>query len=182
MCIRDRFYHDGKDLVFSVGADRRKYRKSDLPIKLGHFDGFGDLTVDPDEPDKYGFIGYIPNTNLMDAGYDYGKMFIVKDALCDGTSWHTRTVPANPATDPYFPIGQANLSLSAGKDALQVSIKTLTPNLQRFEIQLDGGGWKETGAAFEWPLHGGLNKMETRTVNAFGIAGPVSTAEIAAGK
>ena len=50
---------------------------------------------------EYGFTAYIPNTNLMDAGPDYGKMFIVKDALCDGTRWHERTVPSNPAVDPY---------------------------------------------------------------------------------
>jgi hypothetical protein len=37
------FYHDGKDLVFVVGKERRTYRKPDLPIVLGHFDGFGDL-------------------------------------------------------------------------------------------------------------------------------------------
>ncbi len=105
------FYRGGTNLVFVVGKERKKYRKSDLPIFLGRFAGFGDLTVDPDEPDKYGFIGYIPNTDLMDSGYDYSKMFITKDALCDGTKWHVRTLPANPAVDPYFPIGQAALSL-----------------------------------------------------------------------
>jgi hypothetical protein len=35
----------------------------------------------------------------MDAGLDYAKMFIVKDELCEGTRWHQRTVPANPAVD-----------------------------------------------------------------------------------
>jgi hypothetical protein len=107
------FYHDGKDLVFVVGKERRTYRKPDLPIKLGHFDNFGDLTVEPDELDKYGFTAFIPNTNLMDAGFDYGAMFIIKDALCDGTQWHVRKVPENPATDPYFPIDQAALTLTA---------------------------------------------------------------------
>jgi hypothetical protein len=43
------------------------------------------MTIDPDELDKYGFIGYITNTRLTDSGYDYGGMFIVKDELCDGT-------------------------------------------------------------------------------------------------
>jgi hypothetical protein len=101
------FYRDGTNLLFVVGQERKKYRKPDLPIRLEYFAGFGELAVHPDELDKYGFIGYIPNTDLMDKGYDYGKMFIVKDALCDGTSWHVRTVPAQPATDPYFPIGRA---------------------------------------------------------------------------
>ena len=94
------FYRGGTNLVFVVGKERKRYRKSDLPIVLNYFPGFGELAVHPDEPDKYGFIGYIPNTDLMDSGYDYGKMFIVKDALCDGTKWHVRAVPSHPASDP----------------------------------------------------------------------------------
>jgi hypothetical protein len=172
------FYRGGTNLVFVVGKERKKYRKSDLPIFLGRFAGFGDLTVDPDEPDKYGFIGYIPNTDLMDSGYDYAKMFITKDALCDGTMWHTRTLPANPAADPYFPMGQASMSLRAENGKLLVTLKTLTPNFQRYEIQTDRGGWKSSGEQFHWPPHSGANRLEARTINQFGISGPISTAEI----
>src|SRR2546422_8099566 len=77
------FYRDGTNLTLVIG--KRKYKKSGLPIFLKRFDGFGDLAVHTDELDKYGFIGYIPNTDLMDAGFDYARMFIVKDQLCDGT-------------------------------------------------------------------------------------------------
>lgn len=173
------FYHDGKDLIFVVGKERRKYRKSDLPIMLGHFDGFGDLTVEPDELDKYGFTAFVPNTNLMDAGPDYGGMFIVKDALCDGTQWHVRKVPANPATDPYFPIGQSALSLTVENGKLNVALKTMTPNFDRFEIRTDSGDWQTAAGKFEWNVHPGANRLEARTVNALGVTGPVSTAELA---
>jgi hypothetical protein len=134
--------------------------------------------VDPDEPDKYGFIGYIPNTDLMDSGYDYAKMFITKDALCDGTKWHIRTLPANPAVDPYFPIGQAALSLRAESGKLHVTLQTLTPNFKRYEVQVDGDGWKPSTAQVDWALRSGSNRLEARTVNQFGITGPISTAEI----
>ena len=172
------FYRGGTNLVFVIGQERKKYRKSDLPIFLGRFAGFGDLTVDPDEPDKYGFIGYIPNTDLMNSGYDYAKMFITKDALCDGTKWHVRTLPANPAVDPYFPMGQAALSLRAVDGKLLVAIKTLTPNFKRYEVQIDGGGWKPSDEQFNWRLRSGPNRLEARTVNRFGINGPISTAVI----
>ncbi len=172
------FYRDGKDHVFVVGKERRKYRKPELPVVPGTFEGFGDLSIQPDELDKYGFTGYIPNTDLMDAGYDYGKMFIVKDALCDGTQWHVRALPANPATDPYFPIGQAAVSLAAAGGKLNVELKTLTPNFKTFEIRTGDGEWKPAAASFEWNVHAGTNRLEARTVNAFGVAGPVSTAEV----
>jgi hypothetical protein len=172
------FYHGGKDLVFVVGKDRKTYRKSDLPIRLGRFDGFGDLTVEPDELDKYGFTAFIPNTDLMDAGFDYGGMFMIKDALCDGTKWHVRKVPENPAEDPYFPIGQAALQLSLERGELKVTLRTLTPNFQRYEIRHDDQPWQTSGGDFTWNLHARNNRLEARTVNAFGVTGPVSLAEV----
>jgi hypothetical protein len=51
------FYRGGTNLVFVVGKERKRYQKSDLPIFLEYFAGFGDLAVHPDELDKYGFIG-----------------------------------------------------------------------------------------------------------------------------
>ncbi len=172
------FYEDGRNLVFVVGKERKRYRKADLPIFLEHFDGFGDLTMDPDELDKYGFIGYIPNTDLMDAGYDYGAMVITKDALCNGTSWHTRDLPAHPAVDTYFPIGQAALRLSTDGGQVNAGLKTLTPNFQRFETRQDEGEWKPSTGAFLWNVHPGANRLEARTRNAFGVTGPVSLAEL----
>jgi non-heme chloroperoxidase len=177
--IREQwFYQNGTNLVFVIGSKRAKHKKSDLPIFLQRFAGFGDLAVHPDELDKYGFIGYIPNTDLMDSGEDYAKMFIVKDKLCDGTKWHVRAAPANPAVDPYFPIGQAALQITAQSTNLIVTLKTLTPNFKTFEIQLDNGAWTTSMDNFNWKLHPGVNRLATRCINQFGVSGPVSSAEI----
>ncbi len=181
------FYKNGTNLTFVIGKERKKYRKADLPIFLARFAGFGDLTVPEDEPDKYGFIGYIPNTNLMDEREDYAKMFISKDQLCDGTRWHTRKNPANPAVDPYFPLGQVGVNLGTMGGFMKVGLKTMTPNLRNFQFQIDGAEWKDCSAVgtFDaaggilWNLNPGLNRLNLRTVNKFGVKGPVSTVEIA---
>jgi len=172
------FYQHGTNLTFVVGKERKRYKKSDLPIFLKRFAGFGDLAVHPDELDKYGFTAYIPNTDLMDSGFDYGQMFIVKDQLCDGTKWHVRAVPSNPAVEPYFPVNQAALSLAAESQQITIALKTFTPNFARYEIQIDRGGWKQSGEYFAWNPHPGLNRLEARSVNKFGIPGPVSVAEL----
>ncbi len=175
--IRQEWFHrDGTNLIFVIGKERRKYRKSDLPIFLKRFAGFGDLAVQPDELDKYGFTAYIPNTDLMDSGFDYARMFIVKDQLCDGTKWHVRTVPATPSVDPYFPIGQAALNLFAQDGKIRIALKTLTPNFHRFEVQIDSGGWVASDDTFIWNIHDGQNRVEARTLNKFGVTGPISTA------
>jgi hypothetical protein len=137
----------------------------------------------------------------MDAGPDYGRMFITKDRLCEGTKWHTRVVPADPATDPYFPIGQAALSLVPDGAGLRVALKTLTPNFKTYMARTDGGEWKPVGDAFTWETRGqetneirgqetnsqrpgiriqspNFHRLEVKTVNQFGVDGPVSTAEV----
>ena len=172
------FYHDGKDLVFVVGKERKKYTKADLPVFLAHFADHGDLAINPDELDKYGFIGYIPNTNIMDAPFDYGKMFIVKDKLCDGTQWHERILPAHPAFDPYFAIDQATLALRPQENGIHVQFLTLTPNFDHYELRTDAGEWKPSGDDFSWSIHPGSNRLQARAINQFGISGPISTAEI----
>lgn len=179
--IREEWFRrDGAQLTFVIGRERRRYRRSDLPIVVGRFAGFGELAIHRDELDKYGFIGYILNSNLMDAGYAYDRMFIVKDELCAGTSWHVRPTPSNPAVDPYFPVGQASLRLDPAEGGLRASLQTLTPNLDRFEVRLDGSGWRPVGAQFEWAIHAGRNELEVRAVNRFGVPGAVSRAVVTA--
>jgi hypothetical protein len=172
------FYHGGTNLVFVVGKERKHYRKTDLPIFLGRFAGFGDLTVPADELCKYGFIGYIPNTDLMDSDPDYGRMFIVKDKLCEGTQWHNRRNPVNPAVDPYFPINQAAVSLASEQDRVRVTLQTLTPNFKTYQARIDDGDWAPVDSSLLWNVHAGSNRLELRTVNQFGVEGSVSTVEV----
>jgi hypothetical protein len=169
----------GRDLTFVLDKDRKRYHKSDIPVFRGRYAGFGDLVLDGGALNVYAFIGYIPNTNLMDAGPDYGRMFITQDAICAGTKWHKRTVPADPAHDPYFPINQASLSLAADGGGLRASLKTMTPNFKTYLARFDGGReWKPVGETFSWTPHAGANRLEVKTVNLFGVDGPVSTAEV----
>ena len=150
-----------------------------MPIFSGHFPGFGDLTINPSTLHLYAFIAYIPNTNPMDAGPDYNNMFIIKDKLGDGTSWHIRQAPENPAEDPYFPIDQVALNLVPQSDHLRAGFKTMTPNFQAFMVRTDGGEWKQAAESLDWNLHPGTNRLEAKSVNKFGVEGPVSTVEVA---
>jgi hypothetical protein len=172
------FYHDGKDLVFVLGKDRKKCRKADMPVFRKRFEGFGDLSLDPSAVNVYAFIGYIPNTDFMDAGPDYARMFIWQDKICEGTSWHKRDVPANPAEDCYFPIGQAAVTLTPDGKRLSVRLKTLTPNFKTFLVRVESGEWRPSGEAVAWDVHAGKNRLEAKTVNLFGVEGPISSAEV----
>jgi len=172
------FYHDAAGVTFVLDKDHKRYHKSDMPVFRGRYPGFGDLVLDGGATNVYAFIGYIPNTDLMNSGPDYGKMFITKDHICDGTQWHQRINPADPAHEPYFPIDQSALSLKADGSNVQVSLKTLTPNFKTHLACFDDGPWKPMGDHFAWPIHAGRNCLEVKTINQFGVEGPVSKAEI----
>ena len=177
--LRQAWFHGGgRGLVFVLDKERRRYTKADLPVFRGRHEGFGDLVLDAGAFNPYAFIGYIPNTDLMDRGPDYGRMFITKDEVCGATKWHTRDAPSDPAADPYFPIHQAALTLEPSGDHVAVTVRTLTPNFKTFLARIDGGGWKPVGKSFAWTPRAGTSRLEVKAVNQFGVEGPVSTAEV----
>ena len=76
---------------------------------------------------------------------------------------------------------QAALSFFAEDGKIKVALKTLTPNFNRYEVRIDGGGWKPSDDTFIWNIHGGQNRLQARTLNKFGVTGPVSPAVLEIG-
>lgn len=176
------FGNGGAELHFVIGAERKKYKRSDLPIFRAAHPGFGRLQLASSTLDKLALIGYVPNTDLMDGGQDWEKMFITRDELGEGVKWHNRDNPKEPGKEPYFPLNQASLtvkpSVAAGAGVvLDVEAKTLTPNFLMWRYRLDGGEWVD-GELKQWKLKPGENKLEMRAVNKFGVEGPVSTVRL----
>ena len=172
------FYNAGKDLVFVIGKDRKRFRKADLPILLRRIAGFGNLDVGTDELDKYGFTAFVPNTDLMDAGEDYGKMFIIKDKLCDGTKWHVRDRAGGPGERAVFSPrpgggvagGRRDRAARLAEDDDAEPQGVPHPDRRR---RLEALG---RGVRLARPPR--ANRLEARTVNLFGVAGPVTTIEV----
>ena len=85
--------------------------------------------------------------------------------------------PTRPSI-PYFPIGQAALELKADGAGVRVTLKTLTPNLREFRVRFDGGEWKIADPSLIWAVRKGVNRLEVKTVNRFGVDGPVSSVDL----
>jgi hypothetical protein len=65
------------------------------------------------------------------------------------------------------------------EDELDVRMITFTPNLDRFEIDVDGSGWRESPPEFTWKLRrSALNTLAIRVRNKFGHTGKPSSVEI----
>ncbi|MHB9106157.1 MAG: hypothetical protein ACYDCO_03785 [Armatimonadota bacterium] len=82
--------------------------------------------------------------------------------------------------DLYWTLNQTAVYPSYGKMAgtLHLEFDTVTPNFSRYEVRLDNGEWAKCGETYDWALRAGANKLDVRTVNAFGKPGIVSTMEV----
>ena len=58
---------------------------------------------------------------------------------------------------------------------LMVQLDTVTPNFDKYLVQIDDGEWVETLSHFKWSPHKGLNTLKAKTVNKFGLEGITSS-------
>ena len=78
--------------------------------------------------------------------------------------------------DMYWTINQVEVFLyeSDSPNDLNVVLDTVTPNLDKLMLRIDGGEWVETKPAFSWKINNGLNRIEVKPVNKWRLDGIIS--------
>lgn len=167
-------YGDASKLRFMLAAGTKIYKISDLPLAFAQHPGYGILELNLRSFDLLAMIGYLPGNNIIDKGsVNYGDMYISTDTLSSKVTWHTRIHPKDPATEPYCPVNQADLSFTTGADGLNVKVNTNTPNFALYRYRINEGKWKD-GEPGTWKLKKGKNTLEVKAFNAFGAEGESS--------
>lgn len=173
---REWLKNGGKNLVYIIGKEKKRYTYNDLPVKydgIPNNEGFDDKAAS-----KYVCMVFPSNGNWLDLGPVWGKdaFMIMADHPTKGKDWEgrgvKRTVPKN-INDAYWTLGEAyitTLAKEAGK--LEIELKTNTPNFDTFLRKHDDGEWKESYSRFTWILKKGTSKLTTTTRNKFGVKGP----------
>ncbi len=103
----------------------------------------------------------------------------------DGYLWWKKTIipeyeeytfQTSHYRDMHWSINQVQVFLfdSGRTGELKVVLDTVTPNLDKIMLRLDGGEWKETPMSFSWTLKNGVNKLEVKPVNKWGLEGITS--------
>jgi hypothetical protein len=165
------FYGDRNKLSIVLGSPAKVYQYNQLPIPIKEQPGYGLLAYGPHTIDKFALIGYCPGNNVIDKGsLDYTNMFISTDTLASSIKWHKRIHPEDPFKDSYFPLNQADLKFTPTAEGLKVDVKTNTPNFANYRYRMNGGKWM-TGEPGIWKLKKGINSLEVRPLNTFGIEG-----------
>lgn len=90
------------------------------------------------------------------------------------------TYQSSHPRDFYWTINHVEVFLSATTKAadLRVQLATVTPNFASYLVRLDEGEWKDSAADFIWTLHRGLNMLEVKPMNVFGLEGITSRIKI----
>jgi len=83
----------------------------------------------------------------------------------------------NRRADFYPTMNQTRFTVTQGnsKNELDVVLETDMPEFVRFEKCVDQNDWEDTGDAFGWLLHEGVNVLNVRGVNTMGVRGIVSS-------
>ena len=121
-------------------------------------------TWDPD--------GAGPKPELLIAGGAFtqaGALTCNRIARWDGATWQPLKTGMNGAVNALSVFGNR---LIAGGDFTNAGGAAAA-----YIARWDGGSWQPVAETLRWNLHPGSNRLEVRTVNQFGVAGPISTVE-----
>ncbi len=86
---------------------------------------------------------------------------------------------SNRAGDFYWTLNKTFIDLVCQeKDLISVSLCNNAPAFSHYLISVDGGKWTRSTENFQWKIHSGVNELQVKAVNFFGLECPVSKAII----
>ena len=175
--IRDEYLkNEAKDVDLVVGPDRKKVKPQLLF-----------------SPHTYRFVAYeLTGDRHTESGLSSGALAVWEDEYFKTHTWYRWSTPLGGKAPMHWALRQKFFVRVAHRDWIEwtpnvvsvraeihgavarVRLRSHTPNFARHEMRGRGGGWEKTGADFEVKLEGPRVEREFRSVNAAGVAGPVS--------
>ena len=153
----------------------------------------------PKEYNNFWHFAYTPRNNYLDQLEPWEVAHGVDSYRSEDYLWWKdgamELVPeysnqTNRAGDLYWTVNQAAVTVTATEqpDRLAVALDTVTPNLEGYLCRLDGGEWQllrgegddphSRRAFLNWTLHAGVNTLEVKPCNLFGLDGILSKAVV----
>lgn len=172
------------DVATVQGVDRK-------PVSLG-----GAETVEASVDNYWWVSWHVRSDSFTQPHWSGGSRLLVPDNdAFRKTVWHRGGASGLVkhwayAANAFLPVKEARqIEWTPGVPGLRASwkadgeidlrLQSATPNLKEYEVRVQGGGWAPCpGERFSWKLEKGENRLEVRTRNLFGVAGPVVTAAL----
>jgi hypothetical protein len=139
---------------------------------------------------KWVLVRYMPRNNFLAKPYplpicqgrnwDWSEYVVWQGPEMPPGQWQYGKFTAR-RSDVEWTIQLVQVSAAPGRHegVLALKFSTVTPYLEMFLVRVDGGAWRQSGAEFDWRLHGGANRLEVRVRNTSGVEGAVTGVEVA---
>jgi hypothetical protein len=176
--IRREFHRNkGVDMEMVFGTGQRAER-----VTLERRDTDGAYRY---RQDGYEWVAYKSRNNFFEIPFAYWNFdyLIAEDEYSRNKIWQHNGetdvrqklgIKTSRTGDLFWTLNQAFIHLyDKGSSLLKVQLETHTPNFESFEVAMDHGEWQKTDPVFSWQLHGGQNFLMARSLNKFGVYGPV---------
>ncbi len=152
----------GDKLVADVQCDFSNYRRFGIPLRNNHL--------------QTPFPGELQQGH----GEYYCDAYLWWEDTSVPTESPEYSLSSSREADFYPNLNQTDIRLVATEDAgaLEVELRTQTPNFDCFHVRIDETRWQKKDARFIWKLTAGHNVLEAHVVNAFGVEGRVGRAVV----
>ena len=180
--IRDEVWRDGAKSVICVVGPERKVMRPD-----------SETGKSETRPDTYRWGSWETSTNRFTAfpAKATSTLVMLDDEIFRNNTWYRGGKPHWAYDTPYLikstrrdwiewtpNVITSKVTIQDGK--ARVVLSSCTPNFRSFQIKDDDGTWRDCGEEVELSLDSRTRKrFSFRTINLFGVTGPVHRVEIA---
>lgn len=180
--VHNERYHDGPPRLEIVRGDQTSGDPSTTLVYLGL-----------EQLDPAWVVSYHSYFCIVDLRNDWmtNHDFRAHPRRSDAASlcWHDPGMPpvfdlrprTSEVSDFYWTLNQTEILAreTSLPSRISLRLRTVTPNFERFEIVVDGERRMERSEPdLDWHLHPGRNRLEVRSINAFGHRGIPSSIEV----
>jgi hypothetical protein len=175
--IRDEYLrNEGREVDLVVGPGREKVK----PRLLF-------------SPHCYRFVAYeLTGDRHTQSGWSSGALAVWEDDYFKTHIWYRWGSPDGGKAREHWALRQnffvrvarrewiewtpnvISVTTAVEGDVARVRLRSHTPNFDCYQMRQPGGRWEKTAASFDLKLAGTRIEREFRSVNATGVAGPVS--------
>ena len=163
------------------------------PLDYSTFTGWINDPSKPDYPPQYRLAGYLrmmPRNDYLSRPYprplSQGSIIWPWNGY---VSWYDEATPrklqyalhTDREIDFYPTLNRVQFSAVYGAKEGEIKIRMVTfaPNFDGFQVNIDGGGWRESPAEFVWKLKpSAVNTLEMRDKNCLGPKGKPSRLQV----
>lgn len=159
-----------QDILLVKGPSSRGLKVTDLKTMVGDYKFFA-VDLRNDHLSRSQHIWVRDGSLDWSDRYDYYAIWSTVPILTD--PGYNQPKYSETIDDFYWSVNRTHMVLTTGMAPREISaqLTSYTPNFQTFMMKQGDAEWTRTAGMFTWRLQAGINTVEVKAVNVFGVEG-----------